>query len=365
MRGLLLRLAAIDAQAEAALRIIAAFDQLIAQHADIGGVVRAAAAIAECNAGLWDPQHSLIVHVGPDGREIAGSSTTAVTVRAPLDGTGGGEVWLYHADGPSELDEIVIERMAATALVVLERTYGHAAGKDGALQALLSDDLSEIERVRAARMLGFNDGELVCAAALAQTGGFGRGATSRGVTALVRDLEKRGEIARAARIGDVFAVLTTAAEIADLLADNLRGGVGARVEVLRAAHSWESARAALRFTSPTPGLRRPTLASVDAIGSAIALASIPVSQLRALPELIALDHLAETPAGRDAIAALDAYLRTGSMRRAATELYLHHTSVAARVKRADAALGYPVDEHRACEQARLALTLWQLKRSVG
>jgi hypothetical protein len=365
MRGLLLRLSTIDAQAEAALRIIAAFDQLIAQHADIGGVVRAAAAIAECNAGLWDPQRSLIVHVGPDGREIEDSATTAITVRAPLDGTGGGEVWLCRAAGATELDDIVIERMAAAALVVLERTYGPAADNDGALHALLSDGLGEIERVRAARLLGFGECELVRAVALVQMRGFGHDATSRGVTSLVRDLEKRGEKARAARIGDVFAVLTTAADIVDPLADNLRGGVGARVEVLRAADSWASAQAALRFTSPTPGLQRPTLASVDAVGSAIALAAIPVDQLRGLPELVALDHLAETPAGRDAIAALDAYLRTGSMRRAATELYLHHTSVASRVKRGGTALGYPVEEHRACERARLALILWQLKRSVG
>jgi hypothetical protein len=48
MRGLLLRLSTVDAEAEAAVRIIAAFDQLVAQRAEIGGIVRTAAAVAEC-----------------------------------------------------------------------------------------------------------------------------------------------------------------------------------------------------------------------------------------------------------------------------------------------------------------------------
>ena len=83
MRGVLLRLSTTDAQAEAAVRMIAAFDQLVAQRAEIGGIVRTAAAVAECNAGLWDPIHGLFLHVGPYGREIEdgrhNSARTAAT----------------------------------------------------------------------------------------------------------------------------------------------------------------------------------------------------------------------------------------------------------------------------------------------
>ncbi len=365
MRGLLLRLSSIDAEAEAALRIIAAFDQLVAQRAEIGGVVRAAAALVECQAGLWDPVHGLLLQVGPDGREIEDSRDVAGTIaRAALEGTGGGEVWLERAEGPGPLDEIVVERMAAASLVVLDRMYGSAReSDDGALHGLLGERLSEIERVRAARLLGFDDAERVRAVALAQTGGFGHGATSRRVTSVLRQLGQRGEIARAARIGDVFALLTTASVFEDPLPADLRAGVGIEVDVLEASASWTAARAALRFTTQVPGLRRAPLAEADRLGSAVALAAIPADELVGLPELEALDALASTASGRDAIAALDAFVRAGSMRRAAGELHLHHTSVASRVKRAGSALGYPVEDS-SCGRVQLALTLWQLKHSL-
>ncbi len=83
------------------MRIIAAFDQLVLQHAEIGGIVRTAAAVAKCKAGLWDPVHSLFIHVGVDGRDI--EDDRAVPTRAayaPLEGTSGGEVWLERAGGP-------------------------------------------------------------------------------------------------------------------------------------------------------------------------------------------------------------------------------------------------------------------------
>jgi hypothetical protein len=365
MRGLLLRLSSIDAEAEAALRIIAAFDQLVAQRAEIGGVVRAAAALAECRAGLWDPVHGLLVQVGPDGREIEDSRDAAsTTARAALEGTSGGEVWLERAERPGPLDDLVVERMASAALVVLDRMYGTAReSEDGALQSLLSERLSEIERVRAARLLGFDDAERVRAVALAQHGGFGHGATSRRVTSVVRQLEKRGEIARAARIGDVFALLTTASQLDDPLPADLRAGVGNEVDVLEACESWATARAALRFTTQVPGLRRASLVEADRLGSAVALAAIPAEQLVGLPELDALDALVSSASGCDAVAALDAFVRAGSMRRAATELHLHHTSVASRVKRAGKALGYAIEDS-SCGRAQLALTLWQLRHSL-
>ena len=363
MRGLLQRLSAIDAQAEAAVKIIAAFDQLVAQRTEIGGIVRTAAAVAGCRAGLWDPIHGLFVHVGPDGREIEDDGAAARTAHVPLEGTGGGEVWLEREDRAEQLDEFVVERMAAAAVVVLDRTYGGASeSRDSALESLLNERLSEIERIRSARVLGFDGAERVRAVALAQLGGFGQGATSRPVAFVIRNLERRGENARAARIGDLFALLTTASEISDPLPVDLRAGVGREVKVLSAAASWATARAALCFTTPVPGLHRARSAVADELGSAVALAAVPAEHLTGLAELDALDTLASTSAGRDVIATLDAVVRTGSLRHAGTELHLHHTSVASRVKRAGEALGYAI-EASSYGRAQLALTLWQLRHS--
>ncbi|QYN18087.1 hypothetical protein [Amycolatopsis sp. DSM 110486] len=52
MKGLLLRLSAVDSDAEAAVRVIAYFDELVAHRATIADLVRATASLAECVAGL-------------------------------------------------------------------------------------------------------------------------------------------------------------------------------------------------------------------------------------------------------------------------------------------------------------------------
>ena len=58
MRGLLLRLSALDADAESAVRVIAYFDALVARSTDPAALVRATAALAECDLppGPWRPQ---------------------------------------------------------------------------------------------------------------------------------------------------------------------------------------------------------------------------------------------------------------------------------------------------------------------
>ncbi|WIX77649.1 hypothetical protein QRX50_40625 [Amycolatopsis carbonis] len=49
MKGLLLRLSAVDSDAEAAVRVIAYFDELVAHHATIADLVRATASLANAS----------------------------------------------------------------------------------------------------------------------------------------------------------------------------------------------------------------------------------------------------------------------------------------------------------------------------
>ncbi|TDC03051.1 PucR family transcriptional regulator, partial [Actinomadura bangladeshensis] len=55
MKGLLLRLSALDADAENAVRVISFFDGLIAAKVSPQTLVRETARLAECPAGLTDP----------------------------------------------------------------------------------------------------------------------------------------------------------------------------------------------------------------------------------------------------------------------------------------------------------------------
>ncbi|MEU4667925.1 hypothetical protein AB0F91_08130 [Amycolatopsis sp. NPDC023774] len=70
MKGLLLRLSAVDSDAEAAVRVIAYFDELVAHRATISDLVRATASLAECVAGLQRGAEPP-VRFRPDGTRAA------------------------------------------------------------------------------------------------------------------------------------------------------------------------------------------------------------------------------------------------------------------------------------------------------
>jgi DNA-binding PucR family transcriptional regulator len=57
---------------------------------------------------------------------------------------------------------------------------------------------------------------------------------------------------------------------------------------------------------------------------------------------------------------LDAYCHTGSLRRAAELLHLHHTSVARRLDQLTTTLGIDLTNPTGRTRASLALTTWRL-----
>ncbi|WP_240003397.1 helix-turn-helix domain-containing protein [Streptomyces cinnamoneus] len=57
---------------------------------------------------------------------------------------------------------------------------------------------------------------------------------------------------------------------------------------------------------------------------------------------------------------LDAYCATGSLRRAADRLHLHHSSVARRLEQLGKTIGVEITEPTGLIRARIALTLWRL-----
>ncbi|WP_378790247.1 helix-turn-helix domain-containing protein [Nonomuraea fastidiosa] len=67
--------------------------------------------------------------------------------------------------------------------------------------------------------------------------------------------------------------------------------------------------------------------------------------------------LAETP---DDLETLDAYCTTGSLRRAADLLHLHHSSVARRIDQLGKTLGVDLTQPAGLTRARLALNAWRL-----
>jgi DNA-binding PucR family transcriptional regulator len=92
----------------------------------------------------------------------------------------------------------------------------------------------------------------------------------------------------------------------------------------------------------------------------MALAHFPADELTAIPDVEAIAKISANDPSGEHIRTLDAFCHAGSLRRTAAELYLHHTSVAARLTHISSSLGYAVDTPDGAFRARMALTLWQL-----
>ncbi|HWN33871.1 MAG TPA: helix-turn-helix domain-containing protein [Pseudonocardia sp.] len=137
--------------------------------------------------------------------------------------------------------------------------------------------------------------------------------------------------------------------------------LGGAAPPLEARRSWLQARLALRFAAPGAA---EAFVDHDALGTLALLAEVPAQRLRTDPDVLALDALAATRAGAQDVAALDAFCRTGSLRQAAAELHLHHSSVAARLARVEQAVGWGLDNPGDRFRARLALVARRLAGSA-
>ena len=116
--------------------------------------------------------------------------------------------------------------------------------------------------------------------------------------------------------------------------------------------SWREARTALRFA----GARRPVVHHDD-LGALALLAHVPDDALAGNPDVTALAALAERP---EDLETLDVYCATGSLRRAAELLHLHHSSVARRLDQIGTCLGFELTDPAGLLRAGLALAARRL-----
>ncbi|ADI05310.1 hypothetical protein SBI_02189 [Streptomyces bingchenggensis BCW-1] len=376
---MLLRLSALDADAATAVRVIAHFQALLGSGAlDAISLVRSTAGLAECAAGLELPDGRR-ARFGPGGAALPGEPE-AVSQGAELGPSG--RVWLERPGPPGPFDELILEWMAiaartlcggpAPAAPLAPRPPGPPDAADPALMELvLSERESDHDRARALRLLG-----LAPELPLRMVAVRGAPAVDAGLDAVALLGRARLEaVVRVTRTGPWGTVLVqspdTAADspapalraavadprrgpdVARDTARRLRVGVGGLVPALAARDSWAQACTALRFA--VAGSPREAVADHDALGPVALLADIPAERLAALPEARQLDALAAQPNGDLTIAALAAFCRTGSLRQAAAELHLHHSSVAARLAHVEAALGWRLRDPEHRFHAQLAL----------
>ncbi|WP_440105009.1 PucR family transcriptional regulator [Streptosporangium sp. H16] len=341
MEALAARLSRLDSEAGGALRVVMFYDTLMRRRVDLPALARASAGLAECVTGIRLHGTGRAIRMSPDGGEASAPAAPASTT-APitLDGEEVGTVWLERPGPPGPLDELLLDRLAIAATAVVER-YGPARTTmaDPALvELVISSDSDEAARARALRLLGFAADLPIRVIAV----------RSRRPLDQVGGLICPARPVKAAPVADVGVILATTMDPARFPA-GVQAGVGAAESPDR---SWREARTALRFTTP----RRPVVHHDD-LGVLALLAQVPQDTARDNADVAAIARMAGTPEDLDT---LDAYCATGSLRRAADLLHLHHSSVSRRLEQLGKTLGFELTEPTGLVRARLALTVWRL-----
>ncbi|WP_327319748.1 helix-turn-helix domain-containing protein [Streptomyces sp. NBC_01235] len=328
MKELAGRLTALDPDAGAAVRVIAYFDRLAESRAGVEALVRGAAVLAGVPARLVDADRRVRIRVEADGtRRDTDLPPDPAWPSTGLTPDGVPALWLERTGAvPSVVDAVILERAAGAARLVLDRTRGRAPLDDPALiETLLDATAAEPARLHAARRLGLDPA--APARALATPGGRPRVLPADG-----RDAVPAG-----------------------------RAGVGPAVPVPDLPRSWTAARTALRFTADgtaqDPG---PRVVYAEELGGIALLADLVGPGAEPPPDVHAVEA-----AAADApwlLATLYAVTATASLRAAAAEANVHHSTLQDRLVHAEHLLGWPVRTPQGRLRLHLALTMRRLAR---
>jgi hypothetical protein len=329
MKELAGRLTALDPDAGAAVRVIAYFDRLSESRAGLEALVRGAAVLAGVPARLVDAERRVRVRVEADGtRRDSEVPPDPGWPCAGLATGGAAALWLERAEAePSVVDAVILERAAGAVRLVLDRTRGRAPADDPALvETVLDAAALEAARLHAARGLGLDPA--ASARALAPHDGRPRIVSGRADTELPAG----------------------------------RVGVGPAVPVLDLPRSWSDARIALRFTAEgtaqDPG---PKVVYADELGGVALLAGLVAPGAEPPPDVQVLEAAgASTPW---LLATLHAVVSTASLRAAASEINVHHSTLQDRLSHAEHLLGWPLRTPQGRLRLQLALVMRHLARS--
>lgn len=378
-----IRLSALGSDPASVLRVIAYFDRLDESASDAAAAVRGAARLAECAITAAWPSGTVLRYDATGAevpRHLAGVRTvgavpeTATGAAAATHADLGAEpkVWLERRGVEHPLDAVLLDRLRHCLRVVAARLAANGPlrlGDPALLEVVLSEKERAEDRVRAMRLLGLDQAREVRVVAV--TGPCAQDA--------VRMVAERVPVCRVAVIGEITAVLTqdwldgrafsdtVNAAIAEAFPASRSGGggpwmgIGARVPALAAPASWDQACRALRFASSTWHGRRAV--AFDRLGSLELLADVPVERLLATPDVLRLNEFAVTESGALAVDTLEAFCVYGSLRRTATELHLHHSTVAARIAQVESVMGWDIDEALDRFLATLVLTVRRIALS--
>jgi len=330
MQGLVWRLKALDPEASEGLKVIAYFDALVDGHASAHVLLTGAAVLSGCPAGYVT-----------DGNTLRVDATGTKTAPGAPDAWPGhdfgdvGRVWIERSGPAFANDEMILERVAIALGISFDRTSPVAATRRAV--ATVIDSAAPLDRrMDAAAMLHLDrDTAYRVAAVPAAT-------VLPGPSAVIYT-----------EVGPVRAVVLRAADAQP----ESRSGVGLAMVPGALDRSWDSALLALRLTGP----RNPQQLADD-LGGLLVFAEQAGSSKLETPDLTALKRL--LLAQPKALVLLEAIAATNSLRAAADEVGLHHSSVQTRTADYSQALGFDILTAAGRVRLSLVLTLFRLSTTT-
>lgn len=337
MRDFITRLSVTDDDAAGALRVIAHFDSLVDGHATRPAFVRAAAALADCPAGIEDRSRGVVQVFAASGRVLPSSGRR--TSQVVLEEGAGLSIWLERDGGSGAYDDLILERCAAG----IRRTVTQLSSSErvaGDVRLVVDDDADGALRAEAASRLRLGTSLRVVA-------GLPVGAASPTRTPPLAARLKASAGPVTIALGDVVPQ------------PQWRLGVGSQVSPEELPRSWSEAIVALHHTADgTPAEPGDTTVRFEDLG---ALACLVPGSICQVPDLAALARAAEQHTW--ALPTLDALSRHSSLRQAAGELHLHHSTLQERVVTLHRLLGFDPDSPAGRTRTALALAVRRIERT--
>lgn len=336
MQELLARIARLDPSASLGLRVIACFDELVVGNVNTRALLSAAASLAGCTAGFRQIAPARSLRVTPRGELVDGPPQDD---RAELaaDATGELVVWLEREGAALPNDAIVLERLALAIRVRHGRGRGvRDVHRD--LSVLVGDGPVEDRRVAAAS-LGLTQARRYRLAAAPLFA--------------VWDAHPSGpEDVVPTGYGPIHAVVLTDV---DAVVAASPCGIGVATEIDHLPHSFRTALVALRLCDPT---HSPTV-TADAYGGLIGLlADAPDDSPQ--PDAEKLADIARHPWG---LTTVDALVRCSSVRQAAREAGVHHSTMQTRLDLLTECLGFDPTDGFGRTRLASAHLVWRLRHS--
>ncbi len=326
------RLAELDADSAGMVRVIDYFDALIRHGADTSAMLRASAALADCVVGIdvvgTPGGHRQHARCDPKGRWLTPAAGERSSVEeVVVDDVVMGSVWIERAGPALPLDDMLVDRMALTAAIILVPRHIPSAAEHTRAVLFPMDDI----------------------------------ALSIALTALHIEPDARVRVAMidagsAPSITPATAgksvPITVDEHLLYLLADDgpARSFGSSNVGVSLALRASDLHRhlGNARFALAQASESEPVVLA-DRYGALNLLETGNALTAGDIPDLVRVAELRATAQGIELISTLRTYLNSVSLRATANRMHLHHSSVAHRLAKISEAVGYPVDsiEHRA------------------